>query len=44
MFNNEFNLGNSYKPRNLKIESSNGYDNINDNKYSQNNFEYVKSI
>ena len=44
MFNNEFNLGNSYKPRNLKIESSNGYDNINDNKYSQNNNENEKSI
>ena len=47
LFSSEFNFNHNYnyKPRNLKIEStSNGYDNKNEIKFSQNNFEYIKSI
>ena len=47
LFNSElkYDINYNYKPRNLKIEStSNGYENKNGNKYSQNNFEYIKSI
>ena len=47
IFSSEFNFDNNYnyKPRNLKIEStSNGFDNKNRNKFSQDNFEYIKSI
>ena len=47
IFNSEYNfeINYNYKPRNLKIEStSNGFESKNRNKFSQDNFEYIKSI